>query len=160
MNISSPSVRWYRNTALITLGLLVATGAAFFHWRTARLNEEFRKSDEAEAVVRENCRKAIDDFFVRHEISPEQFVAAMQAYVLAPWRELEAEQRKLRDRQPSALLDRRLEAMKLREQAWALIVDSVKQGSAEGMANAARKNAEADRIETEIAASLQAASAK
>jgi hypothetical protein len=167
MNETNYSSRWNRNLTLIALGLLLLVAASFFGWYQARreeqlnkLREEISKSTEVEAIVRRNCQKARDDFFVHRTIEPEQFIDAMQVYVLVPWRELEAAQRKLRDlqRSPRALqlFDRRLEAMKLHEQAWALMVDSVKQDSKEGMENAIRKDAEAARIEDELRVELKA----
>ena len=151
--------RWNRNLSLATAGLLLIAVSGFFFWRAGQRRTALRQFDEAEQQVLANYRTAIDHFS-REEIGPEQFVDAMESHVLAPWRELQTAEKKLRERETSeevaARLDRRLEAMKLREQAWGLLVDSVKRGDKEAVGRAVRKNAEADRIETELEADIKA----
>jgi hypothetical protein len=148
-----------RNLALATAGLLLIVVASFFSWRAGQRRTALGQLDEAEQQVLANYRTAIDHF-AREEIGPEQFTDAMETHVLAPWRELQAAERKLREQETSdkvaARLDHRLKAMKLREQAWGLLVDSVKQGDKEAVRRAVRKNAEADQIETDLEADIKA----
>lgn len=99
--------------------------------------------------------------FSEGKINAETFSEVIKTEVLAPWREAESRFRKA-DRDKLSEKGKRLfeslqESMKLREQAWELIVDSIREGSEEGMANAAQKAAEAERIEAEIIAEWEAA---
>lgn len=158
------STRWYRNAFLIAIGLSLIVVAAFVARRAGQRAAEIKALDEAEPKVVANYEQA-KQAFEQGKIGGGEFVEFIQAGVLAPWREIESRLRKLRDRESSeevaARLDRRLKAMKLREQAWGLIVDSLREGSEEGgMAQAARKAAKADQIEAEIAAESEAAAKK
>jgi hypothetical protein len=152
------SSRW-RRRLLAVAGLLLVAVSGFFSWRAGQRRTVLRQFDEAEEQVLANYRTAMEHF-AREQIGPEQFTNAMETHVLAPWRELQLAERNLREQASSeavaARIDRRLKAMKLREQAWALIVDSVKQGDEAGVARAVRKNAEADEIEADLDAEIQA----
>lgn len=158
MNKGFMSSRWNRNRILTFLGGCLVAVVALVAWRSNQRAKSLRQIDEAEKQVLANYTTATDHFFARQDITAEQFVEAMETHVLAPWRELEAVERQLRDQQRepkvASLLDRRLAAMKLREQAWGLIVDSIKDGDNEAVSRAVERAAEADRIEAEIAAEL------
>lgn len=148
---------------VVAAGLLYTAITAFLNWREMKRQQFRTELYTGEQQVVANYQTALDHF-KRQQISQDQFIDALHTHVLAPWRELQAAERKLRDRESSpevsALLDRRLEAMKLREQAWGLVIDSLREESEEGMENASRKSAEADQIDAEIAEELSAKAKK
>ena len=163
MNVDAASSRWYRNLLLVVVGIFLIVLAAFFAHRkpqaltgpAADFQEMFRVKHEVEGTY-EQAKAA----FAEGKIDAETFVGVMRTEVLAPWREAEARFRKVDTDKLSEkgerLYQQLLELMKLREQAWGLIVDSIREGSDEGMAAATEKSAQADRIEEEIAAEYEA----
>lgn len=166
MNIAPQRQRMLRNAAFLGLafvvvaaGVLYTATNAFLNWREMKRQQFRTELYKGEQQVVANYQTALDHF-KRQQISQDQFIDALHTHVLSPWRELEAAERKLRDQESSpevaTLLDRRLEAMKLREQAWELVIDALREGSEEGMENASRRSAEADQIEANIDEELSA----
>ncbi|HWB10647.1 MAG TPA: hypothetical protein VG826_15560 [Pirellulales bacterium] len=161
MNSETASSRWYRNLVLATIGIFLIVLAAFFTRRKpdtgpAAELEQMLLVERDVVSTYDEAKKA----FAEGKIDAQTFVDVIKSEVLAPWREAEARFRKVDADKLSdkgkKLFESLEKSMKLREQAWGLVVDSIRDGSEEGMASAAQKAAEADRIEDEIMAELEA----
>jgi hypothetical protein len=164
MKPETVSSRWYRNLVLATIGIFLIVLAALFARRkpdgltgpAAELQEMLLTEHEVIATY-DQAKTA----FAEGKIDAETFEEVIKTEVLVPWREAESRFRKVDfdklSEKGKKLFESLQKSMKLREQAWGLVVDSIRNGSEEGMASAAQKAGEADRIEDEIMAELKAA---
>jgi hypothetical protein len=163
MQPEAASSRWYRNLVLAAIGIFLIVLAARFTRRkpegltgpAADLNQMLLAEHEIVAIY-DQAKTA----FAEGKIDAQTFVDVIKSEVVAPWREAESRFRQVDvdklSEKGKGRYESLLKAMKVREQAWGLIVDSIREGSEEGMANAGEKAAEADRIEAEIVAEVEA----
>jgi rhomboid protease GluP len=153
-----PRGRWYRNLVLAAAGLLLMAFAAAIARPVDDPVNELKHMLDVESKVVATYQSAQDDF-AHDRIDAEKFVEVMNNQVLAPWKEAQARFREVEKQKLAGKAGQRvkklLKSMKLREQAWGLVIDSLSQGSEEGMAKAAEKAAEADRIEAELVAEIK-----
>ena len=150
---------------LATIGIFLILLAAYVRWRNqerltgplAEVNQIFLLEQELLATY-DQAKTALAE----EKIDAETFVNIIKTEVLAPWREAQSRLRKVDFNRLTEKGKRLFESlqrmMKLREQAWGLVVDSIREGSGEGMESAAQKAAEADRLEDEIFAEMKAES--
>ncbi|HJT36003.1 MAG TPA: rhomboid family intramembrane serine protease [Pirellulales bacterium] len=140
-----------RNAALTVLATLLAISAAAYTPPISDLATELKRFEDVKATAVEIYAKAKRGYEDR-EISADALANVIDHEILPDWKAEKNRFDELTDlsTEQTDALKKLHESMELRTKAWGLIADSLRQSSDEGIENAARQTAEADRLEQEF----------
>lgn len=146
-----------RNAAVTVLAAVLALFAAAYTPHATDLQTELARFQEVKA----DCVEMYDEIRSRREqkkLADDAAANVIDHEILPPWKTERDRLEKLIDltAEQSDALKKLQESMTLREKAWGLIADSLRQASDEGIEDAAKHAAEADRLEDEFFEELSA----
>lgn len=146
-----------RNIALLVLAMVLAVLAADYTPPISDLATELQRFGQVGGTSVEIYLEA-KRRFDNGEMAAESFANVIDHEVLPDWRAQEHRFEQLTDltNEQQEALKKLQQSMKLREKAWGLIADSLRQASKEGVEDAANQSAEADRLEQEFFEELSA----
>lgn len=142
--------RWNRNSLLAALGLFVVLLAAYLPPLFPDAGVEFDEIQQAQLDVLKSFQRAYDDLR-EGRIDTQKIIDVMGKDVLPPWRAAERRLEEIDKQNVSGaageIIKLKLESMRVREQGWKLLGDSLLLDSDEGLQKAADQFAEAERLE-------------
>ena len=146
-----------RNALLALLAVSLAVLAAAYTPPITDLAAELKRFEETKATAVEIYTEA-KNRFEKKQLTAEALANIIDHEILPDWKAEETRVEELADLSPQQTdaLQQLRQSMKLREKAWGLIADSLRQASDEGLENAAKQAAEAERLEQEFFEELSA----
>lgn len=140
--------RWPRNSLLAAVGFVLVVAQPYLLLPDPTLEFDAVQKEKSKAL--DAFQSAYDDF-VSGRIDATKFLHVLGSDVLLPWRRAERRLEALshRDLGPDndEIVSLALESMKMRDEAWKLLGDSVAADSEDGLQRAEDKLEEATRVE-------------
>lgn len=149
-----------RNLLVALLGIALVTGGSFgaYHWQIGLVNveQELERLGEVEASAIGEYNSALEKAG-KGELSDKSFADLVERDVLPPWRAARERLAAL-NRVPPALqqgVDSRLEYMALRQEAWELFAQGIRERDRKKVEEANQKNQNADAMDRQMSKGKQ-----
>lgn len=151
LNHATLLTRATRNGVLAVLAILLVVGAAAYTPPISDLATELKRFERVETTAVEIYAEA-KRRYENGQLSADALADVIDRGILPDWKAEKNRFDELTDlsAEQSDALKKLGRSMELRAKAWGLIADSLRQSSDEGIENAARQTAEADRLEQEF----------
>ena len=148
---STLRTRAVRNGGLAISAIVLAVLAAAYTPPTSDLASELKRFEQVKSACVKHYNEA-KDRFEQDQLDAAALADTIDQEILPVWREQLRRLNELVDLTPpqANVLKKLQQSMKLREKAWGLIADSLRQSSDEGIEDASDRTAEAERLEQEF----------